>query len=182
MLSNVCKHHVTRIPCEIDRLAQDLAGGLMVNLALGAGSRPSRRRYADTQAKRPMTPATKFRMASHSKLFTATAIMQIREQGKLRLEPPVVAWDPAWARFAGFYRGRGGDSQVVLMNQRLVILTPNGPSAENPVRLEPMGNGLFRYVAPVGGGAVGEVVRFVEEAGRVVRMITGDSYVARVNP
>lgn len=32
MLSNVCKHHVTRYPYEIGRLAQDLAGGLMVTL------------------------------------------------------------------------------------------------------------------------------------------------------
>jgi 4-hydroxybutyryl-CoA dehydratase/vinylacetyl-CoA-Delta-isomerase len=32
MLANVCKHHVTRIPYEIGRLAQDLAGGLMVTL------------------------------------------------------------------------------------------------------------------------------------------------------
>jgi len=32
MLSNVCKHHVTRMPYEIGRLAQDLAGGLMVTL------------------------------------------------------------------------------------------------------------------------------------------------------
>ncbi len=32
MLSNVCKHHVTRLPYEIGRLAQDLAGGLMVTL------------------------------------------------------------------------------------------------------------------------------------------------------
>ncbi|MFZ1625832.1 MAG: 4-hydroxyphenylacetate 3-hydroxylase N-terminal domain-containing protein [Gammaproteobacteria bacterium] len=30
MLANVCKHHVTRFPYEISRLAQDLAGGLMV--------------------------------------------------------------------------------------------------------------------------------------------------------
>ena len=30
------------------------------------------------------------------------------------------------------------------------------------------------------GQPVGEVVRFVEEGGRVVRMITGDSYVDRV--
>jgi D-alanyl-D-alanine carboxypeptidase len=36
-----------------------------------------------------MTPQTKFRMATHSKLFTATAIMQLREQGKLRLDDPV---------------------------------------------------------------------------------------------
>ncbi|MCK6369777.1 MAG: 4-hydroxybutyryl-CoA dehydratase [Gammaproteobacteria bacterium] len=32
MLSNVCKHHVTKLPYEIGRLAQDLAGGLMVTL------------------------------------------------------------------------------------------------------------------------------------------------------
>ena len=32
MLSNVCKHNVTRFPFEIARLAQDLAGGLMVTL------------------------------------------------------------------------------------------------------------------------------------------------------
>ena len=95
-------------------------------------------------------------------------------------KPKTVAWDPSWARFAGLYRGKGGDSQVVLLNQRLVIITPNGPNVDNPITLEPLGGGRFRYVAPGGGGPVGEVVRFVEEGGRVVRMITGDSYVDRV--
>jgi 4-hydroxybutyryl-CoA dehydratase/vinylacetyl-CoA-Delta-isomerase len=32
MLANVCKHNVTRYPYEIGRLAQDIAGGLMVTL------------------------------------------------------------------------------------------------------------------------------------------------------
>jgi len=32
MLANVCKHHVTRLPYEIGRLAQDIAGGLMVTM------------------------------------------------------------------------------------------------------------------------------------------------------
>jgi 4-hydroxybutyryl-CoA dehydratase/vinylacetyl-CoA-Delta-isomerase len=32
MLANVCKHHVTKVPYEIGRLAQDLAGGLMVTM------------------------------------------------------------------------------------------------------------------------------------------------------
>jgi len=95
-------------------------------------------------------------------------------------KPKVVAWDPSWERFAGLYRGRFGDSQVVLLNQRLVILTPNASNLENPVTLEPLGGGRFRYTAPTGGGPVGEIVRFVEENGRVVRMITGDSYVDRV--
>lgn len=94
-------------------------------------------------------------------------------------KPKLVAWDPSWARFAGLYRGRNGDSQVILLNQRLVLITPNAANVDNPVTLEPIGDGRFRFVAPGGGGPVGEVVRFVEEGGRVVRMITGDTYVDR---
>lgn len=95
-------------------------------------------------------------------------------------KPKVIAWDPSWARFAGLYRGRNGDSHVVLLNQRLVIISPTATNVDNPVTLEPIGDGRFRFVAPNGGGPVGEVVRFVEENGRVVRMVTGDSYVDRV--
>ena len=91
-----------------------------------------------------------------------------------------MTWDPSWSRFAGLYRGRGGDSHVVELNKRLVIITPAASNLDNPDQLEPIGNGQFRYVAPGGGGPVGEIVRFVEENGRVVRMITGDSYVERV--
>jgi D-alanyl-D-alanine carboxypeptidase len=47
---------------------------------------------ADVESRTLMTPATKFRMASHSKLFTATAIMQLRDAGKLRLDDPVVKY------------------------------------------------------------------------------------------
>ena len=32
MLANVCKHHVTKLPYEIGRLAQDIAGGLVATL------------------------------------------------------------------------------------------------------------------------------------------------------
>src|SRR5262245_22066827 len=46
--------------------------------------------FADIKAKLPMTATTKFRMASHSKLFTAIAIMQLREEGKLGLDDPVL--------------------------------------------------------------------------------------------
>ena len=50
--------------------------------------------FADVDTKLPMTPATKFRMASHSKLFTSTAIMQLRDQGKVRLDDPVIKYLP----------------------------------------------------------------------------------------
>jgi CubicO group peptidase (beta-lactamase class C family) len=94
--------------------------------------------------------------------------------------PEKVRWDPAWSRFAGLYRGRGGDSHVVALHEKLVVINPEGANLDTPTELEPLGDGTFRYVAPVGGGPVGEVVRFVEEGGRVVRMITGDSWVERV--
>lgn len=81
---------------------------------------------------------------------------------------------------AGLYRGRGGDSHVVELKERLVIINPDAGNLDNPIELVPIGDGTFRYVAPVGGGVVGEVVRFVEEGGQVVRMITGDSFVERV--
>jgi len=94
----------------------------------------------------------------------------------------MVAWDDAWARFVGLYRGRGGDSHVVLLNRKLVIITPNGQNVDNPIELVPLGGGRFRYTAPTGGGVVGEVVRFVEEPGRAMRMYSGDSWIDRISP
>jgi CubicO group peptidase (beta-lactamase class C family) len=94
--------------------------------------------------------------------------------------PEKVKWNPAWSRFAGLYRGRWGDTHVVELNEKLVMINPDAANLDNPVELEPIGDGTFRFVAPTGGGAVGEIVRFVEENGQVVRMITGDSYVDRV--
>jgi D-alanyl-D-alanine carboxypeptidase len=50
--------------------------------------------YADIKARTPMTPATLFRMASHSKLFTATSIMQLRDAGKIHLDDAVSNYLP----------------------------------------------------------------------------------------
>ena len=91
-----------------------------------------------------------------------------------------VAWDPAWERFAGLYGREGrGITRVLLMNERLVTMNP-WSSSIGYTELEPLGDGTFHMVAATGGGAVGEIVRFVEENGEVVRMITGDSYVVRM--
>lgn len=91
-----------------------------------------------------------------------------------------VAWDPAWKRFTGVYRNRWNDSAVVLMNDRLVLLALDAPGLDEAVPLTPLGGGRFRLDAPRGGAPVGEVVRFAEEAGGVVRMYTGDSWMERV--
>jgi len=94
-------------------------------------------------------------------------------------KPETVTWNAAWERFAGVYRSRGSESRVLVMNERLVIMDPWAASIEDPIELAPIGDGTFRMLAPTGGGPVGEIVRFVEENGEVVRMITGDSYADR---
>src|SRR5262249_3920672 len=45
----------------------------------------------------PATPDTLFRIASITKTFTATAIMQLRDQGKLQLDDPVTKHLPSFA-------------------------------------------------------------------------------------
>jgi hypothetical protein len=104
-----------------------------------------------------------------------------RAVAKATAEEPVrVAWDPAWERFAGVYASRWGRTQVIVMNERLVTIDPWAGSLGDPQELEPLGDGTFRMVAPTGGGPVGEIVRFVEEDGVVLRMVTGDSYSTRI--
>jgi D-alanyl-D-alanine carboxypeptidase len=60
-------------------------GELVFNEAFG---------YANMREKVPLTPGHIFRVASHSKSFTATAVMQLAETGRLRLDDPVVAFLP----------------------------------------------------------------------------------------
>jgi len=50
--------------------------------------------YADVASKKPISPDSIFRIASHSKLFTAISIMQLRDQGKLQLDDPIKKYLP----------------------------------------------------------------------------------------
>lgn len=50
--------------------------------------------YADLARGVPLSPGHIFRVASHSKTFTATALMQLAEKGRLRLDEPLVTFLP----------------------------------------------------------------------------------------
>jgi CubicO group peptidase (beta-lactamase class C family) len=49
---------------------------------------------ADVEAGTPLTTRHLFRIASHSKTFTATAVLQLVDRGDLRLDDPVSRWLP----------------------------------------------------------------------------------------
>jgi len=50
--------------------------------------------FADTGAQRPSRPETLYRIASITKTFTGTAIMQLRDAGQLGLDDPAVDYLP----------------------------------------------------------------------------------------
>jgi D-alanyl-D-alanine carboxypeptidase len=53
--------------------------------------------FADMKKKRPADPKTLYRIASITKTFTATAVMQLRDEGKLALDDPLVNYLPELA-------------------------------------------------------------------------------------
>ena len=60
-------------------------GRILLNEAYG---------FADLERQTPLRTDHLFRIASHSKTFTATAIMQLQEEGRLRIEDPAVGYLP----------------------------------------------------------------------------------------
>ncbi len=50
--------------------------------------------YADLEKKTPATPTTIYSICSISKLFTSIGVMQLRDQGKLRLDEPIGEYLP----------------------------------------------------------------------------------------
>jgi len=53
--------------------------------------------FADRASRRPSDPRALYRIASITKTVTATAVMQLRDEGKLALDDPAVAYLPELA-------------------------------------------------------------------------------------
>jgi CubicO group peptidase (beta-lactamase class C family) len=89
-------NHDARIDAAVQEyVAQSQVTGLAVAVAQ-QGELVFSRGYGvqDLDTRRSVTPATLFHLASIVKTMTATAIMQLREAGKLDLDDPVVAHLP----------------------------------------------------------------------------------------
>jgi CubicO group peptidase (beta-lactamase class C family) len=79
--------------------------------------------HADLVKRVPLTPRHRFRVASHSKSFTATGVMKLREAGKLRLD------DPAGRYVAGLHRSIAQATIAQLLSHSAGIIrdgTDNG--------------------------------------------------------
>lgn len=77
--------------------------------------------FADLESRRPATPATLYRVASITKLFTATAVMQLRDAGRLRLD------DPVRDRLPWFTVQKAGDMDPPITIRQLLTHTSGLP-------------------------------------------------------
>ncbi len=68
--------------------------------------------YTDLEGKVPATPQTIYRIASITKLFTATMLMQLRDQGRLQLDDPLGKYLPGFQLKSSF-----GDLPPVTLRQ-----------------------------------------------------------------
>lgn len=81
---------------------------------------------ADRERKQPATPSTLYRIASVSKLFTSTAIMQLRDAGKLQLDDPV-------AKHLSWFRPTLARSDAPVITIRHLLTHTSGLPRELPL-------------------------------------------------
>lgn len=81
---------------------------------------------ADLEHKIPAGPHTIYRMASITKLFTATMLMQLRDAGKLSLDDPLVKYLPSFR-----LKSRFRDSRPITLRQ--VVSHTAGIPREGPI-------------------------------------------------
>ncbi|HEY2508583.1 MAG TPA: serine hydrolase domain-containing protein [Streptosporangiaceae bacterium] len=96
--------------------------------------------FADAAARRPSSVDGLYRVASITKTFTGTAIMQLRDAGKLGLDDPVAHWIPELAATTG-----AGPVEAVTV--RRLLSHESGLISESPgtdwSALPPAYEGLF---------------------------------------
>jgi CubicO group peptidase (beta-lactamase class C family) len=80
---------------------------------------------ADAASGRPAGPDTLYRIASITKTFTGTAIMQLRDAGTLDLDDPVVQWLPELS-------GSGSPKTIGRVTIRRLLSHESGLTSEPP--------------------------------------------------
>ncbi len=81
--------------------------------------------FADVDSQIRATPATVYRIGSISKVFTATAILQLRDGGKLRLDDPV-------AKYLSWFKVKNRDPEGPAITIRHLLTHTSGLPSDAP--------------------------------------------------
>jgi CubicO group peptidase (beta-lactamase class C family) len=137
------------------------------------------RGFGDDGAGNPVTPQTAFILGSMSKSFTAVAIMQLVEQGKLQLDVPAQRYLP-WFRVAD----PDASARITvrhLLNHTSGIPTKAPHATDEPLTIEAHVRALATVVPR---HAPGEVFEYASPnylvLGAIIERVTGQSYAAYV--
>ncbi|MEU8661279.1 serine hydrolase domain-containing protein [Actinoplanes philippinensis] len=93
--------------------ALGVAGAQARFVSADGRSRVATSGVGDLRTGQPVPPDGRFRIASAGKTFTATVILQLAGEGRLRLDEPVERWLP------GMVRGNGNDGRRITVRHLL---------------------------------------------------------------
>jgi D-alanyl-D-alanine carboxypeptidase len=140
--------------------------------------------YSDVLAKTKVTPETRFRIASISKVFTATAIMQLAERSALYLDMPVASYLP-------WFADRDDDSSLATITIRHLLSHLAGITRDGST--QHWSNDVFPTPAQIetqmgdGVGVFAPLQRFKYSnfgytiLGRVLEAVSGQPYAEYIN-
>jgi hypothetical protein len=86
--------------------------------------------------------------------------------------------DPAWKQYVGKYRSPWGDTQIMVLEDELVAISPNldDPTLDI-LKLKPVGPHTFLMEMKAGFGAPGELATFeLDDDGKVKRLVMGMNF------
>jgi CubicO group peptidase (beta-lactamase class C family) len=135
--------------------------------------------FADVAAKRPMTPDTMFWLASSTKPITATAVLMMQDEGKLKVTDPVAKYIP---EFGDIKTPSGKQANVTI--QQLLTHTSGLADIKRPVyfaskNLADVIAGYFSSLTPM-LAEPGERWKYnsfgLDTAGRIVEIVSGKPY------
>jgi CubicO group peptidase (beta-lactamase class C family) len=96
---------------------------------------------------------------------------------KVNARPPKTApvADPAWSKYTGTYTWKHVDTQIMLVDGELIMISPESAAPwDSRVRLVPAGPHTFKMS---GGGNNGELLKFdVDETGTATKLTAGSYY------
>jgi serine-type D-Ala-D-Ala carboxypeptidase/endopeptidase len=133
----------------------------------------------DVDSRRPVTPATVFRIASMTKNFTALGVLKLRDEGRLALDAPV----ETYVHRARPWRGATGDSPKLTVRHLLGHMggfVTDDPWGDRQLDLDPAAFSAFLESRPPYARAGGEAFEYSNFGyallGRIVENTSGRDY------